>query len=51
LKKYNSFTGGKMTPQMLLQAIAYNEIPITKTGGQKFLKYYEYLEEIESESE
>lgn len=51
LKRYNSFTGGKMTPQMLLQAIAYNEIPITKTGGQKFLKYYEYLEEIESESE
>ena len=51
LKKYNSFTGGKMTPQMLLQAITYNEYHITKTGGQKFLKYYEYLEEIESENE
>ena len=51
LKKYNSFTGGKMTPQMLLGAITYNEITITKTGGQKFLKFYEYMEEIESESE
>jgi CO dehydrogenase/acetyl-CoA synthase beta subunit len=51
LKKYNAHTGGKMTPQMLLQAITYNEYHITKTGGQKFLKYYEYLEEIESENE
>jgi len=51
LKKYNSFTGGKMTPQMLLQAITYNEYHITKTGGQKFLKYYEYLKEVESENE
>jgi len=51
LKKYNAHTGGKMTPQMLLQAINYNEYPITKTGGQKYLKFYEYLEEVESENE
>jgi len=51
LKKYNTYTGGKMTPQMLLQAINYNEYPITKTGGQKYLKFYEYLEEVESENE
>lgn len=54
LKKYNSYTGGKMTPQMLLQAIQYNEYTITKTGGQKFLKFYEYIEEpeeVESEVE
>jgi len=49
LKKYNSYTGNRLTPSHLLQALTYNEIQITKSGGQKWVKFYEYTEDVEEE--
>lgn len=49
LKKYNSQTGSRLTPPHLILALTYNEIQITRTGGQRWVKYYEYTEDVEEE--
>jgi P4 family phage/plasmid primase-like protien len=46
-KKFAAATGSRMSSSQFLGAINYNEIPYVKQGGQKWLRYYEYSEEVE----
>lgn len=46
LKKFNQ-TDQRMTSQQLLGALTYNEIAIHKKDHQKWIRYYEYVENVE----
>ena len=48
LKKYNQ-TENRISSSQLLNALKYNEITIYKKDGQKWIRYYEYIEELKEE--
>jgi phage/plasmid-associated DNA primase len=48
LKKFNQ-TEHRISAQQLLNALKYNEITLHSKGGQKWVKYYEYTEDVEEE--
>ncbi len=48
LKKFNA-TEHKITAQQLLNAFTYNEIPTYKKDGYRWIRYYEYYNEIEDD--